>query len=236
MFAEHGFRAATIREICGRAGVNIAAVNYHFRDKEGLYESVLKYAHRHALETYPPQPPAGEAGSARGAAAGVYSFVSQTHSRSGAAGLARQAHGPRDRRAHGGLGVLVEQSIRPLQEVLLGIIRELVGPGCRNRAIRLCAISVVGQCMHFYLARPVLQRLNPELKYSPEDLEMMAEHVTGFSLAAIRNLLAEGQNVMNRVAIKMLVGDRAKYLAIIMGIGVCLDADHPAGGRFSSAS
>jgi AcrR family transcriptional regulator len=54
VFAERGFRAATVRDICQRARANIAAVNYHFGDKERLYTAVLRYAFGCALEQYPP--------------------------------------------------------------------------------------------------------------------------------------------------------------------------------------
>ena len=42
VFAERGYRAATFKEICGRAGTNTAAINYHFRDKLHLYLAVIE--------------------------------------------------------------------------------------------------------------------------------------------------------------------------------------------------
>lgn len=43
MFAEHGYDKTSIRDLAKNADANIAAINYHFGGKEGLYQAVLEY-------------------------------------------------------------------------------------------------------------------------------------------------------------------------------------------------
>src|SRR5215470_418761 len=41
LFTEHGFEATSLRQLTTAAGVNLAAVNYHFGSKEELFQAVL---------------------------------------------------------------------------------------------------------------------------------------------------------------------------------------------------
>jgi len=46
VFAHRGYSQGTSREICKRAGMNVAAVNYHFGGIDALYGETLLLAHR----------------------------------------------------------------------------------------------------------------------------------------------------------------------------------------------
>ena len=41
LFGEHGFDGTSLRKLTSTAGVNLAAVNYHFRSKEGLLDALF---------------------------------------------------------------------------------------------------------------------------------------------------------------------------------------------------
>ena len=42
LFADHGYFGVSVRDITDRAGLRLAAVNYHFESKEGLFAKVLE--------------------------------------------------------------------------------------------------------------------------------------------------------------------------------------------------
>ena len=41
VFSQHGYRGASVREICSRAGASANAITYHFGSKEELYQQIL---------------------------------------------------------------------------------------------------------------------------------------------------------------------------------------------------
>jgi TetR/AcrR family transcriptional regulator, regulator of cefoperazone and chloramphenicol sensitivity len=63
-----------------------------------------------------------------------------------------------------------------------------LGRNANERTITLSARSVVGQCLFYRHSQPVLTRLDPAQTFTPSDLDELAEHITRFSLAAMKNL------------------------------------------------
>ena len=79
---------------------------------------------------------------------------------------------------------LVRESIRPRFERLSGIIRRLC-PGADDRGIHALAFSVVGQCLHYKLTRPISERLVGVEAFERLDIDYLTDHITRFTLAAI---------------------------------------------------
>ena len=75
LFAEKGFGETTHVEICAKARINTAAVNYHFGSKENLYVEAWKHSFAESVKAHPPDggvPPKAPARKAAGQGSGAF--------------------------------------------------------------------------------------------------------------------------------------------------------------------
>jgi TetR/AcrR family transcriptional regulator, regulator of cefoperazone and chloramphenicol sensitivity len=185
-FADKGFDATRIRTICDRAGANVAAVNYHFGDKEQLYVETVLDAHRCSMEL-------GEydAAVAAGPAEQLRSFIHHFLTR------VLAINHPQDWRHRlmlremleptSASDVLVRESIRPHFEQLQQVMRQFC-PNADERKLNALTFSVIGQCLHYKMARPVTERLIGPEAFHALDLEFLTDHITSFCLAALGSI------------------------------------------------
>jgi AcrR family transcriptional regulator len=185
VFAETGFQFAKVRDICARAGVNLAAVNYHFGDKMGLYNEVLRYA---------------------ACAAGVVKFdpvlpgrTPEAKLRAFTLGMLQQICGE-DRPAWPvrlmthelaqptpAFDGVVDQVMRPKNVAIRALVAGIIGRPAGHRQTRLCAQSIIGQITTYAHGREALIRLWPELRFNPKTLDEIAGHIASFSYAALQS-------------------------------------------------
>jgi len=188
VFGQQGFKAATIRQICWLADANIASVNYYFKDKEGLYAAVIEELMSTGIRNYPADmglEPDASPGERLGAF--VQAILCRLLSEDGWAGsegkgqlIAKELADPSPT-----LDWIVEQYIHPQKELLTAIISDLLGPEASPDLILSCALSVIGQCLYYGYARPILDRIAPGHVTPDTDIEKLAAHITTFSLAGI---------------------------------------------------
>lgn len=185
MFAELGFHHTTVRQICQRAGANIAAVNYHFRDKTGLYTEVVRQSMRAArLDTVtavfdrsaPPEEMLRAVIKAR--LESLRSLdLSDWHFRIFAHELAKPTPA---------MNVVVNEAIRPLYTRMCKLIGSMLHLPPEHEKTRLCAHSIIGQILFYAFARPVISRLAPKMQMTATQIDLIADHIAEFSLAYLR--------------------------------------------------
>ena len=191
VFAEHGFDAATIRMIAGRARVNVAAVNYHFGSKDSLYREVLRHVRRLAYEKYPTNYGLDEGATPEERLhAYVSSFLLRTIGEDCVPGfgllMMRELVAPTS-----ALNMIVDEGIRSLFDQLVVIVRLIMGEDVAGEMVLDCARSTISQCVFYLFGRSVISRMAPERKFDHADIEKISAQITIFTLHALKGLAAE---------------------------------------------
>jgi AcrR family transcriptional regulator len=182
-FADKGFELARVRAICDRAEANLAAINYHFGDKEQLYVEVLREAHRCGLD-----PEALKFDPGLSPAHRLRMFIHHF------LGRVMAMNRPEDWQQRLMLRemlsptpfseVLVREVIRPRFEHVKALMREIC-PLADDRRLNALVFSVIGQCLHYKMARRVTERLIGEENLRALDIDYLTDHITSYCLAAL---------------------------------------------------
>ena len=185
-FAAQGFRHVTVREICHGAGANVAAVNYHFGDKRGLYLEVLEIAMAVMRQTTEQARLAGEGGDAehklrayirvflQRVGQGRDSWIHQM--------MTHEMAEPTD-----ALDRIVAEVIEPRIRYMRELIGEMLRLPSEDPRVMRCVLSVQSQ-FHAAMANPISKRLVPGFTGDPAAVETLAQHVADFSIGGIRSL------------------------------------------------
>jgi len=183
LFAARGFKDVTVREICSAADANLAAVNYHFGGKLGLYREVVNKA----IETMRSTTDAArEAGKGLPPDERLRAYIRVFLKRAGTDAqdswihrlMAREIADPTP-----SLDLIAEQVIAPRFDYIASVVAELLGRSPRDEAVRRCALSIQAQC-HAAMPHPLATRAL-RLSTDASALERLAQHIADFSLAGM---------------------------------------------------
>jgi len=182
--AESGFRSASVRKICERAGVNLAMVNYYFGTKDELYLAVIKRAsERGFMETLnTASDPAVSAPQRLGQIIELLltNMLSEGPESDVAKLFTWELVEPTP-----GLAYIVETLVRPLNDAIQALVHEISPHELRDEQARLCTFSILGQIVFYSHSRPMNDLLVPELRYDSAGIRAIATHITTFSLRGL---------------------------------------------------
>jgi AcrR family transcriptional regulator len=182
IFANHGFQDATVREICAQAGVNVAAVNYYFGDKAALYVEVL----RQSLCAAQFEIPAGL--EPEEILSQIIHAMCRRMLESERPSWAYRIMAHEMARPTQALDQVIEEVIRPSYLRIRNTLSAILNLPPENATTRMCAHSIIAQVIHYVSSRPVISKVWPELQMTPEQVEMLADHISAFSLCSVQEL------------------------------------------------
>jgi len=182
-FSRSGYRAASVRDICDAAGVNVSSVKYYFGSKKALYLAVWEIAAVH-MAAHEPMPGLDDADSP---ATALREFIrwfmrlvltqSVNHPWAGQL-LAHETVEP----TPGALEVFVERCAGPIRDEMSRIVSAIVGDAVTVDTLNNLVFAVIALCVNPKHSRAILTLLGHPPPESREGIDRMALVMADFAL------------------------------------------------------
>ncbi|MDN2677848.1 CerR family C-terminal domain-containing protein [Janthinobacterium sp. SUN033] len=190
LFADEGYRLASVRRICEAAHVNVAMVNYYFHGKEELYLAAFDHARALARASAAAAPDAGTAAAVAPVEQLRLAIQSMVFDmlRPGPASLFSRLVARELIEPTAAIHMLADRDVRAHHALFTGLIRGVVGQAMPADVVQKCVFSVIGQAVFYARSRIVHELVAPEITYDEAGTASIAQHVAAFSLAALDGL------------------------------------------------
>jgi TetR/AcrR family transcriptional regulator, regulator of cefoperazone and chloramphenicol sensitivity len=194
VFAEHGYGRATSKEICARAKTNIAAVNYHFDGKDGLYAAVLEEAHARLVSIDLINASLNSNARPEEKLRALLSQIVHEISRRDQGAwelrvLSREILAPTPM-----MDRMVTNQVAPKAKLASGLVAGILGLPVNHPAVSRSIINVMGPCiMLLIVSGDVLKKIFPLLDLEPESL---VDHFVTYAMGGMKAVAAKAKKRM----------------------------------------
>lgn len=184
LFAEQGFKATTIRQICQKADVNIAAINYHFGDKQELYNRIVEHIIKHGEYDHTVAVSPDHSAEEK-----LKLFIQFSIKRQLGIGIPEwhSAIMEEGRRTHNkALHSIMVGAIHKRSKYLREIIKEITGLPDDSPEVAFLKFSILGQ-IHIYMHHLHREDL-PDFEFTREPyFDKIVSHLYDFSITGMKN-------------------------------------------------
>lgn len=184
VFAEVGYHAATTRAISRRAGVNLAAIHYHFGDKAELYREVFRVPFQSEWNAFASFDIAHA--SLREALLCFYSWLfPPVAEEDPLRQLFMRLHAREDAEPSGVLGDAVLQAFRPNHEKMQALLCREFGLRKPDAETERMAFALIGMATVYFHNRTTIDSLAPKLFKGKNANRAMAERLVDYAVALV---------------------------------------------------
>jgi TetR/AcrR family transcriptional regulator, regulator of cefoperazone and chloramphenicol sensitivity len=195
LFAEKGYEGTSVRDLATAAGVNVAAVSYHFGSKDALYTEALRSClapcgemrermqkHLDAALKNRSRKSAEEA--LRGCIQDFLEVLVSPAAKHSHLVMREQSEGKQR------FEPVIREFFQPVGSILREVIL-MLAPGLPEMRVFMVISGIIGQCLHIYKARVSYRVLAGVDSHSPEYIEMASKHIAHLTALGLRGLERE---------------------------------------------
>jgi len=188
VFAQKGYRGATVREICSLAGAaNINSINYYFGGKENLYKALLdnifsEYQKRKDRLAKIKQRSTVPEKRLRNF---IYTYCDMLYNNGEIAADLSAIFIAEMSRPSSHLDEMAKKYMVPQAEELAAILRDILGRKTPLNILRDCGVSIIGAIGYYGFTWPLLSRIYSDLPDMQSYYKHLAEHVFRFSVGGL---------------------------------------------------